>query len=71
MNEWTVDPRDAGQIVERAYRLDDDGVWQRRTIDRSDMSELVEAADIDVDYDGGAEIPAAVRQYQNWKDGAA
>lgn len=63
---WTVDPRDAGQVVERSYRLDDDGMWQRRTMDRSDMSELVETADIDVDWDGGAEIPAAVREYQDW-----
>jgi len=35
-HQWTIDPRDAGQTVERAYRYDYDRGWIRRTIDRSD-----------------------------------
>lgn len=67
MNQWIVDPRDAGQVIERSYRIGDDGMWHRRTLDRADRTETIEQADIDAEPEG-CEVPDIVRNHTKWTE---
>ncbi len=67
---WIIDPRDAGQTVEVSFYAASNGYIYRRTIDRADMRETVEAAvDLDSDWGGeGPEVPSEVRYHRNWDE---